>query len=116
MFGVYSGATLTHPEAPDDFFQTPFPQPSDEFKEPVSTSAPCTDLSCYEERDAYEVTEEWRKLHNEELNDLYSSPNIVRVINRLNPSGFFTYQKVLHSKILRGARFALSVLRGYKNR
>jgi hypothetical protein len=23
---------------------------------------------------------EWRKLHNEKLNDLYSSPNIVRVI------------------------------------
>jgi hypothetical protein len=27
-----------------------------------------------------EVTEEWRRLHNEELNGLYSSPNIVRVI------------------------------------
>ena len=27
-----------------------------------------------------EVTGEWRKLHNEELNNVYPSPNIVRVI------------------------------------
>jgi len=27
-----------------------------------------------------EVTEEWKKLHNEKLNDLYSSPIIIRLI------------------------------------
>jgi hypothetical protein len=27
-----------------------------------------------------EVTGEWRKLHNEGLNDLYSSPSIIRII------------------------------------
>jgi hypothetical protein len=27
-----------------------------------------------------EVTREWRKLHNEELRDLYSSPSIIRMI------------------------------------
>jgi len=27
-----------------------------------------------------EITQEWKKLHKEELNDLYSSPNIVWVI------------------------------------
>jgi hypothetical protein len=27
-----------------------------------------------------EVTEEWRKLHNEELRGLYSSPSIIRII------------------------------------
>ena len=29
-----------------------------------------------------EATGEWRKLHNEELNDFFSSTNIVRVYNR----------------------------------
>jgi hypothetical protein len=27
-----------------------------------------------------EVTGDWKKLHNEELHNLYSSPNIIRII------------------------------------
>jgi hypothetical protein len=41
---------------------------------------------CGTKRD--EVTGEWRKLHNEELHDLYPSPNIVRVIkSRMGSTG-----------------------------
>jgi hypothetical protein len=29
------------------------------------------------------VTGEWRNLHSEELNDLYSSPNVVQVMRNL---------------------------------
>ena len=39
-----------------------------------------------------------------------------QVINLLTPSGFFTYRQVEHSKILHGARFALSVLYRYQDR
>ena len=35
-----------------------------------------------------EVTGKWRKLHNEELSDLYSLPNIVRVVkSRMRSAG-----------------------------
>ena len=38
------------------------------------------------------------------------------MINLLKPSGFFTYHQVERSKILRGSRFALSVLYEYQNK
>ena len=40
-----------------------------------------------------EVTGEWRKPHNEELNDLYSLPNIVRVVKsrRMRWAGLVAY-------------------------
>ena len=44
-----------------------------------------------------EVTGEWRKLHNEELNDLYCSPNIIRVIK---------------SRTMRWAEYVASIVEG----
>jgi hypothetical protein len=43
---------------------------------------PCCTIETYifSEICRYLLTGEWRELGNEELNDLYSSPNIVRVI------------------------------------
>jgi hypothetical protein len=35
-----------------------------------------------------EVGGKWRNLHNEELHNLYTSPNIVRVINREERDGW----------------------------
>jgi hypothetical protein len=40
----------------------------------------------------YEVTGEWRKLHNEQLHDLYSSPSIITIMKsrRMRWAGLVT--------------------------
>jgi hypothetical protein len=37
-----------------------------------------------------EVAEEWRKVHNEELFDSYSSPNVIRVIKKNEVGGVYS--------------------------
>jgi hypothetical protein len=47
----------------------------------------------------YEVTGGWRKLHNEELHDLYSSPSISRIIKsrRMRWAGLVTLMRAKRS-------------------
>jgi hypothetical protein len=53
-----------------------------------------------------EVTGEWRKLHNEELRDLYSSPSIIRIIKS------WTMRWVGHVTRMREKRNAYRLLVG----
>ena len=50
------------------------------------------------------VTAEWRKLHNEELNDLYCSPNIVQVIKsrRMRFAGYITRMREREKRSIQG--------------
>jgi hypothetical protein len=67
-----------------------------------------------------EVTVEWRKLHNEELNDLYSLPNIVRVVKsrRMRWAGYVARMgedRVVH-RVLVGKPEGKSALRKPRRR
>jgi hypothetical protein len=50
------------------------------------------------------------EIHTKHINILCGQSTEFLNINLLKPSGFFKYRKVQHAKILRGARFVLSVL------
>jgi hypothetical protein len=53
----------------------------------------------------------FHELHENRYSDTKSE-----FFNLSNPSGFFTHHEAYHSKILYGARLALSVLYGSQNR
>jgi hypothetical protein len=40
------------------------------------------------------ITGDWRKIHIEELHDLYTLPGIIWGFNLLKPSGNFAYHQV----------------------
>jgi hypothetical protein len=49
-------------------------------KESENVITMCDRMQMYNIMKRDEVTGEWRKLHNEELHDVYSSPSIIRII------------------------------------
>jgi hypothetical protein len=55
-----------------------------------------------------EVTGGWRKLHNEELHNLYSSPSIIRMIKSVCPGIIWTGCGVDHSSHSAESKNALS--------
>ena len=67
-----------------------------------------------------EVTEEWRKLYREELNDLYSSPSIVQVIisRRIRWAGHVAYMGERRGvcSVLVGKREGKRPLGGHRRR
>jgi len=61
-----------------------------------------------------EVTGEWGKLHNEELNDLYCSPNIVRVIKlKMRWAGHVARMGERRREVYTGIRFGNLRARGH---
>jgi hypothetical protein len=66
-----------------------------------------------------EITGEWRKLHNEELSDLYSSPNIIGVIKwRVRWASHVARMREKRGsyRVLMGRAEGKRLFRGYRHR